>query len=124
MTNEKHKGTIPPGEEWLSSDKEINDVSKPLHIPSRFSTQDSVFDQIIYTLGYLMEGSVGQISAKWTALGTKQASEDASQQVERTLEKLSELGKIGKKKQAGTIIYHLHKETHAHTGSVKPKDII
>ncbi len=120
MAKEKRKANIQAGDGWLSSDKEINDVSKPLHIPSRFSDQDSAFDQIVYTLGYLMEASVEQVGAKWVALGNKQTSDDVLRQVEQTLEKLSEMGKIGKKKQTGATLYHLHKETHAHTGSVKP----
>src|SRR5690606_42166393 len=73
---------------------DYKDMAEPLKIPANFDSNAPVVDQVIYTLGYMMEGTVEDIANKLIEFNPSLSIDDAKQYSNDVLVKLHELAKV------------------------------
>ncbi|WP_134089202.1 hypothetical protein [Olivibacter sp. XZL3] len=106
---------IPP-----SAFDDYQDMAEPLKVPANFDVKSSIVDQVIFALGYVMEGTVEDIAGKLITLNPSISLEEAKKYSKEVLEKLHELAKVNAMHVNGQLKYHLHKEVVPHKGQIDP----
>lgn len=96
------------------------DATKPLQIPPNFNSDGPIVEQVIFTLAYLMEGTIQDVANKLVELNTSLSLADAEVYSKIVLEKLHDLTKVNAMHVHGKLKYHLHKEVVSHEGKVDP----
>ncbi|MCL4641844.1 MULTISPECIES: hypothetical protein [Olivibacter] len=102
---------------------DYKDMAEPLKIPANFDSNAPVVDQVIYTLGYMMEGTVEDIANKLIEFNPSLSIDDAKQYSNDVLVKLHELAKVNTMHVKGQLKYHLHKEVVSHRGQIDPDEL-